>query len=104
MALEQRAERELGGSRLVLLLVLAPGQDLARPLVLRIKKALHDRGSMNHVPAVVARVSGLPVTFSGKKSERAATDALHGRPVANRSALRNPETLDEIAAHGDLTV
>jgi len=102
MALEQRAERELGGSRLVLLLVLAPGQDLVRPLVLRLKKALHDHGSINHVPAVVARVSGLPVTFSGKKSERAATDALHGRPVANRSALRNPETLDEIAAHPDL--
>ena len=102
MALEQRAERELGGSRLVLLLVLAPGQELARPLVLRIKKALHDHGSQNHVPAVVARVSGVPLTFSGKKSERAATDALHGRPVANRSALRNPETLDEIAALPEL--
>ena len=102
MALEQRAERELGGSRLVLLVVLAPGQELVRPLVLRIKKALHEHGSMNHVPAVVARVSGVPLTFSGKKSERAATDALHGRPVANRSALRNPETLAEIAAHPEL--
>jgi acetoacetyl-CoA synthetase len=107
MALEQRAPQELGGSRLVLLVVLvvlAPGRQLDRPLVLRMKKAglLHDRGSPNHVPAVVAQVQGLPTTFSGKKSEVAATDAVHGREVTNRSALRNPETLAEIATHPDL--
>ncbi|HLQ37938.1 MAG TPA: acetoacetate--CoA ligase, partial [Planctomycetota bacterium] len=102
MALEQQAEKELGGSRLVLLVVLADGQALDRPFVLKLKKELSQRGSPAHVPAVVAKVASVPVTFSGKKSERAATDALHGREVTNRAAIKNPECLDEIAGHADL--
>ncbi|MBM4394783.1 MAG: acetoacetate--CoA ligase [Deltaproteobacteria bacterium] len=104
MALEQAAPREPGGSRLVLLLVMAPGAALDRPLVLRIKKELSTRCSMNHVPAVVAAVPDLPATFNGKVSERAARDVLNGRPVENLAALRNPESLDAIRAHPDLAV
>ena len=97
LALEQEAPHELGGSRLVLLVVLAPGVVLDRPLLLRVKKELNQRGSSNHVPAVIAKITAVPVTFSGKKSERAATEALHRREVKNRAAIRNPEALDEIA-------
>jgi len=104
MAVEQIAPREPGGSRLVLLAVLAPGTTLDRPLTLRIKRELSQRASSNHVPAVVAQVSSLPTTHSGKRSERAARDVLNGKPVVNLGALRNPECLEEIRIHPALQV
>jgi acetoacetyl-CoA synthetase len=96
MAVEQLAPDEPGGSRLVLLVVLKPGLTLERALTLKIKKELKERCSMAHVPQVVAQVAELPTTHSGKRSERAARDALNGRPVANLGALRNPACLDAI--------
>jgi len=102
LAVEQSAPRDPGGSRLVLLVVLQPGVTLDRPLTLRIKKELNQQASQNHVPAVIAQVSGLPTTHSGKLSERAVRDVLNGKPLANRGAMRNPEVLDEIARHADL--
>ena len=59
LAVEQNAPREPGGSRLVLLVVLQPGITFDRPLTLRIKKELSQQASQNHVPAVIAQVSGL---------------------------------------------
>jgi acetoacetyl-CoA synthetase len=99
MAVEQSAPAEPGGSRLVLLVVLRPGAALDRPLALRIKKELRERRSMAHVPAVIAEVAELPTTHNGKRSERAARDAVNGRDAPNRAALRNPGSLDAIAAH-----
>ena len=104
MAIEQRDPREPGGSRIVLLVVMAPGTVLDRPLTLQLKRDIKSRASANHVPAAIADVSGLPTTFSGKLSERAATDAINGRLVTNFSALRNPEVLAEIAAHAAVQV
>jgi acetoacetyl-CoA synthetase len=102
MAIEQLAPSEPGGSRLVLLVVLRRGLALDRPLTLRIKKELRQRCSMAHVPSVIAQVDELPTTHNGKRSERAARDALNGRPVANLSALRNPASLQALADHPDL--
>ena len=96
MAVEQTAPREPGGSRLVLLVVLAAGVTLDRPLTLRIKRELSQRASSNHVPSVIAQVSALPTTHSGKRSERAARDVLNGKEVVNLGALKNPECLDEL--------
>lgn len=101
-AVEQRAPSEPGGSRIVLLVVLRESGTLARPLVLRIKKALSTRASAAHVPAVVAEVSDLPRTHNGKLSERAARDAANGAPAKNLLALRNPACLREIEAHPDV--
>jgi acetoacetyl-CoA synthetase len=99
MAIEQAAPREPGGSRLVLLVVLAPGLELDRALTLRIKKELSQKASPNHVPSVIAQMDALPTTHSGKRSERAARDAINGREVVNAAALRNPEVLDILRAH-----
>ncbi len=99
LAVEQEDPRSPGGSRLVLLVVLAPRAVLDRPLTLRIKKALAQRASMNHVPDVVADVPDLPVTHSGKLSERAAREAANGRVPANLAALRNPECIEAIRSH-----
>lgn len=98
MAVEQIAPKEVGGTRLVLLVVMKPGAVLDRPLQLKIKKELSTKASAAHVPAVIAAVPALPVTHNGKRSERAARDAVNGRPAANREALANPECLDVIAA------
>ena len=42
------------------------------------------------------------MTESGKYSEKAVRDLVNGTPLSNRAALRNPEVLDEIAAHPEL--
>ncbi len=99
MAVEQAAPDQPGGSRLVLLVVLGRGRDLDRPLTLRVKKEISQRCSMVHVPSVIAQVAELPTTHSGKRSERAARDAVNGRPAANAGALRNPGCLDVIREH-----
>jgi len=102
MAVEQQAPREPGGSRLVLLVVLQEGTSLDRALTLRIKKELSQKGSPNHVPSVIAQVAALPMTHSGKFSEKAVRDLLNGKPLTNRAAMKNPEALDAIQAHAEL--
>jgi acetoacetyl-CoA synthetase len=96
MAVEQADPRDPGGSRMVLLVVMREGAILDRPLTLRLKKEISVRLSLAHVPAIIAAVPDLPTTFSGKASEKAARDALNGRPIVNLAALRNPGSLDAI--------
>ena len=50
------------------------------------------------MPALVVAVPDLPLTHNGKRSERAARDAVNGDPVVNAAALRNPGCLDAIRA------
>lgn len=102
MALEQQAEEEPGGTRMVLLIVLRERLMLDNMLAKRIRSELARCGSPAFVPARIAQVEALPVTFNGKRSEAAARDAVNGRPVRNRDALQNPECLDAIAKHPDL--
>ncbi len=98
MALSAEDPAAFGGRRLILLVVLGQGAALDRQLTLRIKRTLKERCSVNHVPERVIAVPSLPTTHSGKRSERAAQDVLDGRPVRNRHALRNPESLEAIVA------
>jgi acetoacetyl-CoA synthetase len=93
MAVEQRRD---GGARLILLVVLREGAGLDTELTLRIRKTIGRRTTTLHVPELVVAVSELPVTHSGKRSERAGRDAVEGRAAANRKALANPGSLGEI--------
>jgi acetoacetyl-CoA synthetase len=102
LAVEQRAPREPGGSRLVLLLVLHEGRSLDRALKLHIRQRLSENNSPSHVPAVIAQVAALPMTHSGKFSEKVVRDLLNGKSLSNRDAIRNPEALDAIADHPQL--
>ncbi|OPY94472.1 hypothetical protein A5906_12910 [Bradyrhizobium sacchari] len=99
IAVEQQAEEEAGGSRMILLIVLREGLVLDDMLAKHIRSELARCGSPAFVPAGIAQVAALPVTFSGKRSEAAARDAVNGRPVRNRDALQNPECLKSIAKH-----
>jgi acetoacetyl-CoA synthetase len=98
MAVEQRDPAAAGQARLVLLVVLRDGALLDAALEQRIRATLRRQASAAHVPAIVVAVDELPVTHNGKRSERAARDALDGRPAPNRSALRNPGALAGITA------
>lgn len=99
IAVEQHAGDEAGGTRLVVLAVLRKGVELDGVLAKHIRSELARRGSPALVPARIAQVEALPVTYSGKRSEAAVRDAVNGRPVRNRDALKNPESLEAIANH-----
>jgi acetoacetyl-CoA synthetase len=45
------------------------------------------------VPKVIAEVADIPRTISGKITELAVRDVVHGRTVRNADALANPEAL-----------
>jgi acetoacetyl-CoA synthetase len=45
------------------------------------------------VPAKILQVPDLPRTISGKITELAVREIVHGRPVKNTDAMANPEAL-----------
>lgn len=79
--------------RILLFVKLAPKAALTDELKDRIKKALRDKASPRHVPAVILEVPDIPYTFNMKKVESAITNIINGRPVTNRDALTNPQSL-----------
>ncbi len=80
--------------RIVLFVKLGDGKVLTKELQSKLRIALRENGSPRHVPAVIVQVPDIPYTFSMKKVESAVTNMLNGRPVTNRDALINPESLD----------
>ena len=68
--------------------------DLDDVLVGRIKSLIRSGASPRHVPAKVIAIADIPRTKSGKITEIAVRDVVHGRPVKNKEALANPEALD----------
>jgi acetoacetyl-CoA synthetase len=93
MAVEQRRDRE---ARLVLLVVLREGARLDSELNLRIRRTIARQTTSLHVPELVVAVEELPVTHSGKRSEKAGRAAVEGTSAANQKALANPESLAQI--------
>ncbi len=83
-----------GDQRVVLFVKLAPGYELTDELKAKIRKVLREQASPRHVPAVILETPDIPYTFSMKKVEIAVSNIIHGRPVTNRDALINPESLD----------
>lgn len=89
-------ERADGDERIVLLVVLRAGLDLDAALCARIRLAVRQMLTPRHVPAEILQVPDLPHTRNGKLAELAVRAILHGEPVANRTALANPEALEQI--------
>jgi acetoacetyl-CoA synthetase len=83
-----------GDVRVVLFVVLKPGVSLDNPLRDRIKKQIRSGASPRHVPARIVQVADIPRTKSGKITELAVRDVVHGREVKNKEALANPEALE----------
>ncbi|MFW9825395.1 MAG: acetoacetate--CoA ligase, partial [Candidatus Thorarchaeota archaeon] len=85
-----------GDIRIVMFVLLNEGYELNDDLKAKIKNILREKTSPRHVPRLIYEVppDGIPYTFSNKKVEIAVTKIIHGMEVANRGALRNPESLD----------
>lgn len=83
-----------GDQRIILFVKLASGHSLTKDLKNKIRKTLRENASPRHVPALIVEVPDVPYTFNIKKVEIAITNIIHGRPVLNRDALINPESLD----------
>ena len=83
-----------GDVRVILFVVLKPGLALDDPLRDRIKKQIRAGASPRHVPARIVQVADIPRTKSGKITELAVRDVVHGREVKNKEALANPEALE----------
>ena len=85
-----------GDIRIVMFVLLNEGYELTEELQAKIRQTLREKTSPRHIPKLIyeAPPDGIPYTFSNKKVEIAVTKIIHGMSVANRGALRNPESLD----------
>lgn len=82
-----------GDVRVVLFVVLQEGHKLDADLMDRIRKAVREGASPRHMPARIVAVTDIPRTKSGKITELAVRDVIHGRKVKNVEALANPDAL-----------
>jgi acetoacetyl-CoA synthetase len=80
--------------RVVLFVVLKPEYVLDDSLRDRIRQQIRTGASPRHVPARIVQVADIPRTKSGKITELAVRDVVHGREVKNKEALANPEALE----------
>ena len=80
--------------RVVLFVRLASGVALDEDLEKRIRTKIRTGATPRHVPARIVEVADIPRTKSGKITELAVRDVVHGRGVKNKEALANPEALD----------
>lgn len=88
--------------RVVLFVTLRPGVSLDKALEDAIRKRIKENCSPRHVPAKIVQVTDIPRTRSGKITELAVRDAVHGRAVKNTEALANPEALDQFRGRDEL--
>ncbi len=79
--------------RVVLFVVLKPKQELNDELIKEIKTTIRSNTTPRHVPSVILQVSDIPKTLSGKIVEVAVRDTINGKPVKNKDALLNPDSL-----------
>jgi acetoacetyl-CoA synthetase len=83
-----------GDVRIVLFVRLQEGAALDEPLLQKIRTTIRARATPRHVPAKIIAVPELPRTLSGKLTELAVRNVIHGQPVPNRDALANPGALE----------
>jgi acetoacetyl-CoA synthetase len=87
--------QEISGEdvRVVLFVRLKAGAVLDDALRDQIRQRIRDHASPHHVPKRIIQVADIPRTISGKITELAVREVIHGRPVKNVEALANPEAL-----------
>jgi acetoacetyl-CoA synthetase len=82
-----------GDVRVVLFVRLRDGAALDSALSDQIRRRIREHASPHHVPRKIIQVSDIPRTISGKITELAVREVIHGRPVKNMDALANPASL-----------
>ncbi|MGD9601349.1 MAG: acetoacetate--CoA ligase [Gammaproteobacteria bacterium] len=91
-----------GDVRVVLFVVLRAGEALTGELERRLRDRIRTGASPRHVPARIVQVSDIPRTRSGKLTELAIRDVVHGRTIRNVEALSNPEALEQFRNRPEL--
>jgi acetoacetyl-CoA synthetase len=89
-------------TRVILFVRLRDGTELDDALAARIRQCIRSDASPRHVPAKILAVPDIPRTISGKITELAVRDVIHGRAVANVDALANPEALEHFRNRAEL--
>lgn len=82
-----------GDQRVILFVQPSPGHSLTEELKDKIRRSLRENASPRHVPAMILEAPSIPYTFNMKKVESAVRNMVDGKPVTNRDALVNPESL-----------
>jgi acetoacetyl-CoA synthetase len=80
--------------RVILFVRMREGAALDDALRDRIRKTIRSETTPRHVPAKIIAVADIPRTISGKITELAVRNVIHGRPVKNTDALANPQALE----------
>ena len=83
-----------GDARIILFVRLHHGNVLNETLSKQIKSKIRANLTPRHVPEKILAVPDIPRTKSGKITELAVRDVIHGRTVRNTEALANPGALD----------
>jgi acetoacetyl-CoA synthetase len=91
-----------GDVRVVLFVRLRDGISLDAALCDRLVRRIREHASPHHVPRKILQVTDIPRTISGKISELAVREVVHGRPVRNQDALANPMALEEFRDRPEL--
>jgi acetoacetyl-CoA synthetase len=91
-----------GDVRVVLFVRLRDGLSLDAGLCDRIARRIREHASPHHVPRKILQVNDIPRTISGKISELAVREMIHGRPVRNQDALANPASLQQFRDRPEL--
>jgi acetoacetyl-CoA synthetase len=91
-----------GDVRVVLFVRLKPGIDLDEALVKRLRDTIRRQTTPRHVPAKILAVTDIPRTLSGKITELAVRNVIHGKPVRNLDALANPHALEYFRDRAEL--
>ena len=91
-----------GDQRIILYLILKEGILLDNELNIEIKSLIRQKASPRHVPSKIFQVDDFPRTRSGKISELAVKDIIHGKEIKNTEALINPEILKNFRDFKDL--
>ncbi|HEU4787520.1 MAG TPA: acetoacetate--CoA ligase, partial [Gemmatimonadaceae bacterium] len=88
--------QDVGGEdvRIVLFVRLVEGLQLTEMLKEKIRETIRANTSPHHVPKRIVQVADIPRTISGKITELAVRDVVHGREVKNVDALANPAALE----------
>ena len=91
-----------GDVRVVLFLRLQPGVVLDEALKKEVRATIRAHTTARHVPAKIIAVPDIPRTRSGKITELAVRNTIHGLAVKNLEALANPQALEHFRDLPDL--
>ena len=89
--------------RIVLFLKLADDLELTESLKEKVIDKIRTNLTPRHIPAKVVSVPDIPRTRSGKITELAVRDIVHGKEIKNKEALANPKALLHFANIPDLS-